>query len=238
MEKDKIVPAIFGFFLIILISLSVFFALPMVFPNKSNSSVTFSFAVLNSDNFSKKNFTEFDRKLAIKLMDKDEDGKCDACGMNVELCMDSGQIECNMVPGAKFGVLGSAHIHANFKVFLNGKEFDFGQQKYAVKSRFMHVENDVPEEFGKLLHIHATGMPLWLFFESLGMKLSKDCFELDTGENFCSNSDNSLNFYVNGQPSNEFQDYVPKDKDKILISLYGNETNDIGKQLESITNYS
>lgn len=194
------------------------------------------------DHFASAEFTAFDKELAVKLMDKDGDGKCDSCGMDVEFCMQSGQLQCSMDSKSTIGVLDTTkkkhHYHADFKVYINGQAVDFSQQKYFVKSGFMHVENDVPEETGNVLHMHASGVPLWLFFESIGMGFTNECFVLDTGEKYCNGTANELNFYVNGVQNNEYGSYIYNDRDKLLIT-YGTESQEeINRQLESITDFS
>ena len=68
--------------------------------------------------------TAFDRELGRDMMDRNNDGRCDSCGMPVEMCLDSGQLECNMDPDSKIGILGSQHIHADWKIYINGKQLD------------------------------------------------------------------------------------------------------------------
>ena len=189
--------------------------------------------------------TAFDIKLAKQFMDKDNDGKCDACGMPVEMCISSGQLQCNMDSKSTIGILGSQHIHADWKVYINDKPLDFSDkdhigrmQKNLPVSSFIHVDSGapVPEKTGDVLHMHATGVPLWIFFESLGMKFNKDCLTLESGEKYCNEGVNNLKFYVNGKPNGEYENYIFNDLDKILIS-YGNNQN-LQKQLESITNFA
>ena len=182
----------------------------------------------------KSKMTEFDIQLARKLMDKDNDGRCDFCGMDVNLCIDSGMMECTMNPKAKIGLLGFDHIHVDFKVYLNGEMVDFNQKKYFVKSAFAHVESEENnEETGDVLHIHAKGVPLWLFFESLGMEFSSECFKLENAQ-FCDNDNSKLRIFVNGAENNQFENYTPKSLDKILIT-YGDGDNEVKKQIRSIT---
>ncbi len=199
---------------------------------------------------SRMGLTSFDKKLAIQLMDKDGDGKCDSCGMGVELCMDSGQLQCNMGPDSTIGVLGSQHVHSDWKIYLKGKALgsaffeplamNMSNPNKSTTSSFIHVDRGAPapEKTGDVLHMHASGVPLWIFFESVGMKLSKECLELREGEKYCNDSNNTLKFFVNGKPSSALEEYVFQDNDKILIS-YGNETDvEIQNQLNSITGFS
>lgn len=180
---------------------------------------------------------EFDIQLAKSLMDANNDGKCDYCGMDVDLCIDSGMLECTMNPEAKIGLLDSAHVHAYFKVYLGGEIVDFNEKRYFVKSAFAHVEPEKnEEETGSVLHIHAKGVPLRLFFESLGMRFDSSCFKLESEEEFCNNEDNKLRFFVNGAENSQFGDYVPENLDKILIS-YGSG-DEINTQLNSVTDYA
>jgi len=190
----------------------------------------------------------FDVGLAKQFMDKDGDGKCDACGMHVEMCMDSGQIQCNMDSKSTIGVLGSQHIHTDWKIYVNGKTLDndffeplamdMSKMDNSMTSSFIHLDKGAlaPEKTADVIHMHATGVPLWIFFKSVGMDFNKDCLSLPDGQKFCNDGKETLKFYVNGKPNNEWTNYVFKDMDKILIS-YGNET-DISQQLNSITDFA
>lgn len=113
----------------------------------------------------------FYKELGRKLMDSNNDGRCDSCGMPVEMCLDSGQLECNMDPNAKIGILGSQHIHADWKVYINGNILDFSDKSHMERmgnnqpvSSFIHVDSGTPapEKTGDVIHMHATGVPLWL----------------------------------------------------------------------------
>ena len=84
--------------------------------------------------------------------------------------------------------------------------------------------------------MHTKDTSLLIFFDSIGFKFNKTCLETDS-QSLCNNQDNNIKFYVNNQSNNEFENYVFKDSDKILIS-YGSVNEDIQEQLESITNYS
>src|SRR3989344_3513182 len=127
--------------------------------------------------------TSFDKEIGRQLMDRNNDGRCDSCGMPVEMCLDSGQLECNMASDAKIGVLGTQHIHADFKVYMNGKSLNFADNRYYMKSSFMHLDNQQnKDDAGGLLHMHATGVPLWVFLNSIGMDFNKDCITKENKE--------------------------------------------------------
>ncbi len=85
------------------------------------------------------------------------------------------------------------------------------------------------------LQARCTCMPQECRSESIEMKFSKDCF-FDGTANFCNDGKNTLKFYVDGKPDSEYENYVFKDLDKILIS-YGDEK-DLSQQLNSITDFA
>jgi hypothetical protein len=128
-----------------------------------------------------------------------------------------------------YGVLGSAHVHAAFAVKLNGTKLDFSDNKYQVKSRFMHVENGD----GNTLHRHATGVPVGEFFKSIKMNVTDSCFTNDNGTKYCSNGKENLEFYVNGNKTKSIADYVFNDDDRILIE-YGDSPIQVKQDLDQL----
>ena len=128
-----------------------------------------------------------------------------------------------------YGVLGSAHVHAAFAVKLNGTKLDFSDNKYQVKSRFMHVENGD----GNTLHRHATGVPVAEFFKSIKMNVTDSCFTNDNGTKSCSNGKENLEFYVNGNKTKSIADYVFNDDDRILV-VYGDSPIQVKQDLDQL----
>ncbi|MBI2550637.1 hypothetical protein HYV83_05695 [Candidatus Woesearchaeota archaeon] len=195
---------------------------------------------------SRMSLTGFDVELAKEFMDKDNDGKCDVCGMPVELCIDSGQLQCNMDPNSVIGVLGSQHTHADWKVYVDGVPFDFesfamdmSKMDTNTTSSFIHVDKGAqpPEKTGDVVHMHATGVPLWLFFRSIGGDFNETCLTLPNNRQFCDSQSKMLKFYANGKPNEEFGNYVFNDLDKILVS-YGGKDSDVQPELDSITDFA
>ncbi len=235
-------------FLVIVFIISIFAiyyaSKSLIFGKKDNSASPENPMV---GGMSKMSFTTFDVQLAKKLMDENGDGKCDSCGMPVEMCIDSGELECSMDSKSTIGKLDSAHIHADWKVYINSEPLDFtgkdhmtGMKSGSSVSSFIHVDSGAPapEKIGDILHMHAKGVFLWIFFESLGMKFNKDCLTIESGEKYCNDGTNTLKFYVNGELNSEFENYVFNDLNKILIS-YGDETGEeLQQQLNSITDFA
>ena len=128
------------------------------------------------------------------------------------------------------GPLKSAHIHADVKIYINGKSIDFSQKKYQITTSYIHFEDGV----GDVVHMHATGMTISHLLKSVGMDFKNGCLIAES-TNYCSDGKNTLKFYVNGKENDEFGDYVMKDLDRILIS-YGSESGaEIQEQLDLVT---
>ena len=132
---------------------------------------------------------------------------------------------------SKIGPLGSAHEHADFRVFINGKELNFAHPEYMVRDKYVHIEDMI----GTKIHKHAIGITFGYFFKTLGFEFNKDCFILDNKEEYCNNDEKRLKFYVNSKMNYEYGNYEIREGDKYLVS-YGDESEEeIQEQLESIT---
>ena len=137
----------------------------------------------------------------------------------------------------EMGPLGSAHNHADIKVYLLGNAIDFSQQKYQVKDEKVHFEN----RDGDVVHTHATGVTLGYMFQTLKMDIDNTCLILDTRSKYCSDGNAELKAFVKGTGADWEQiyspaDYVIQDLDKILVT-YGTEDEEgIQKQMEFVAN--
>jgi hypothetical protein len=130
----------------------------------------------------------------------------------------------------KYGPIGSAHEHAAFLVKLDGVPIDFSQDKYQVKSRLIHVENND----GTTLHRHATNVPFIEFLKSVDMDIRNGCFVSDDGREYCDTVDKKLRYFVNGNQTNSIADYVINDNDRILV-IYGDENgNELNQEINAL----
>lgn len=139
----------------------------------------------------------------------------------------------SLSPSTGIGPSGSTHIHMDFKVYTNGNAIDFSQGKYQKShlNQRVHLEGGD----GDLIHVHATGVTMGFFLKSLGISFDRNCLTLDTDEKYCDGGDGSLKFYVNDKPSDDWENYVLRNLDKLLVS-YGNDSEEqIKQQLSSIT---
>ena len=129
------------------------------------------------------------------------------------------------------GPLRSAHLHADVKVYINGKAVDFSQGKYQLTTDFIHFE----EGIGDVTHTHATGLTIGHLLNSVGIGMSDGCIDFE-GNKYCNEKNKTIKFYVNGKLNDEFSSYEIRDLDRYLVS-YGAEGEEaIKKQLDSVTN--
>lgn len=226
-QKEKIVICFIYLVLAFAIIVLFFTAKSVFFPTNTVVEETTNQGIAQVPTVSRMSLTPFDITLAKQFMDKNNDGKCDVCGMDVNVCIESGQMQCNMGSESSMGVLGSQHIHADFKVYINDQPVYLSDRAHMNRIReglpvssFIHVDSGAPtpEKTGDVLHMHATGVPLWIFFESIELELP-----------------DGMKAYVNGKEISDYKNYVFNDLDKILI------TDGVGnpqEELNSITDFA
>ncbi len=132
-------------------------------------------------------------------------------------------------------LVGDVHVHADFKVYLNGSAYDIAQEKYMSEensplSPFTHLH----DMDGGIIHKHMSGITLGDFFESLGMELTDTCFILDDGSSYCQNDTTTLSMYVNGRMTKKFDQYEISDLDRILITYGEASEEELQAQLSSV----
>jgi len=129
---------------------------------------------------------------------------------------------------------GDTHEHADFLVYLNGKRFDFAQEKYMDRHEARAHMHDM---VGTIAHKHWKGATWGEFFAGMGMKLNGTCVVLDDGRAYCNDegSGKMLKMYVNGtRLEGDFGGREIRDLDRVLFT-YGNESEaEIDLQLASV----
>ena len=142
----------------------------------------------------------------------------------------TGSVETYQTP--RLGAVGSEHTHQDFKIYIEGKDWDFSLPKYQVRARHVHVEGGD----GDVIHKHATGVTVGYFLDTVGWKLTNGCLTTDQGNAYCNSEDKTLKFYLNGQNIDDLTNYEMRDLDKFLISYGSDSEEQIQSQLSSITN--
>ncbi len=137
---------------------------------------------------------------------------------------------------ARYGDLGSAHEHAALLISLNGTDVDLAQQKYMVRSNYIHVESYNGTLDGTTLHKHSSNVPIGEFLKSIRMDVSNGCFVTDNNQRYCDNDEYKLRSYVNGNETNDIMNYVLNDDDRILIT-YGNQNStELDREFQKLNN--
>ncbi|HSU72272.1 MAG TPA: hypothetical protein VLJ21_00295 [Candidatus Binatia bacterium] len=133
------------------------------------------------------------------------------------------------------GNLGSTHEHADFAMYINGKQIDFTKPEYLHVHPLVHIHgiNEGESERG-VIHKHATGVTYGMFFRTLGITID-NCLTINEKE-FCDTNGRTLKYYLNGGITPNLADEEIHDLDKVLIS-YGSESlEELQQQLASIPN--
>ena len=142
----------------------------------------------------------------------------------------------------KFGPYGSAHEHADFKVYILGTAFNFSDEKYQTpvlpgagescynESTLVHLHNGD----GELVHKHASGVTWGYFFSTLDITLSDNCFAFDNGTRYCNDAQNRWRFFINGQEVPSLVNSEIRDLGRVLLT-YGSNEGEIRKQLASVS---
>ena len=116
------------------------------------------------------------------------------------------------------------HAHADFAVWIGGKQMDFTAEKYMTTEAtggkaptgnpYLHLHDGN----GHVIHRHKPGLGLGDFFWSLGIDSTHDCWTKP--RRLCLTSDGPLlRLFVNGKEIVPYQDnYIFADGDHVLIT--------------------
>ncbi len=120
------------------------------------------------------------------------------------------------------------HTHADFAVWIQGKQIDFSGEKFMsgsstdltykeAKDKYLHLHDGN----GRVIHRHKPGLTLGEFFASIGFGIGqgKDGFCWFEGKTFKECAGGKLRLYVNGKevPGNP-ADYAFADTDSVLLT--------------------
>ena len=162
-----------------------------------------------------------------------------ALGLMVALGVNGNTKTVHDIPTCIIGTPGcdsrpAVHEHADFALYINGKQFDFGQPQFIshegdLQSGVVHIHD--PRH--TVVHVHRAKTTWGDFFTSLKFKLTdlsligttkdKVCLTMPDSTKYCNDATNTWKFFLNGVQVDglTFQDI--HDVDRALFS-YGPET--------------
>ena len=143
--------------------------------------------------------------------------------------------------------IGSDHVHAWFKVFINQNQIDFFPENYPEFGNTDELIFLDSAQDGTILHRFSDKATLDIFFKSMNMSFNSTCFvisdylmEIQPGfkqKEYCNESNNKMYFTVNGNLNDQWENYVLQEQDRIMIA-YGNYTEQDIKRFESTVGWS
>jgi hypothetical protein len=123
-------------------------------------------------------------------------------------------------------------IKASFAIFTNGTFRVFTASMYHELSPEVFINSENPN----IVNIKRSETTWGDFFATLPMELDSSCLITGTGQEFCSDNDQTLKFYINGKNAPDALTQVINNGDQLLIS-FGNESElEIDEQILQIPN--
>ncbi|HEX9817651.1 MAG TPA: hypothetical protein VGA89_02050 [Patescibacteria group bacterium] len=119
---------------------------------------------------------------------------------------------------------------ASFIIFTNGTLRTFSTAMYHQRSEDVFLTAANPN----LIQVKKEGVTWQEFFDTLPLKLTKDCLTTGTGQTFCSNDNQSLKFYLNGEFEPHLLEKVIAPGDQLLISFGDESQAEIAEQLQLV----
>jgi len=108
------------------------------------------------------------------------------------------------------GQVGTAHVHGNIDVVIDGQEIDFSRSRYQLQDRRCHFEGGGGERW----HVHATDVTLGYGMSTLGIMIDGNEVTFD-GETYT-----NATVEVNGR-SVDASSYVLNEGDQVRIVANG-----------------
>lgn len=106
-------------------------------------------------------------------------------------------------------------IKASFTIVTHGLKRNFTASMYHNRSADVFIEASDPS----IVHVKKRGIIWNDFFETLPMKLTKQCLTTGTKEIFCTGKNGNLRFYLNGVEERNLLAREIKEGDKVLIEF-------------------
>lgn len=119
------------------------------------------------------------------------------------------------------------HTHADFAIFIDGKQLDFSDPEYMadLPTEIDHSDHGhthdtlhLHDEVATVIHRHKPGQSFGEFLNSIGIQLTTSCITLADQTQFCTNNENILTMVINNAHMPVDPNYVFVDEDQILLT--------------------
>jgi hypothetical protein len=146
------------------------------------------------------------------------------------------------LPG-QMGKFGSAHEHADFKVYINGVHYNFSQAKYMTPDIGGGEQNcgandtalaHLHDMDGDVVHKHATGVTWAYFFSTLNITMSENCIVFDDGSSYCNYGSAKWRYVLNGKEYWSIAGLEIHDLDRALFT-YNATDEQVKGQFDNVT---
>lgn len=140
------------------------------------------------------------------------------------------------------------HYHANFAVFINGKQEEFKNPKYyqevaiCSKSRGITLPEaraHLHDKDNSAIHIHDHAVTWGQFLNNIGWNIGNNFLVTDDNTVYQEAAENKLHIYINNQDYTgitTLTNTVIKDKDRLLISFGNQDDQTLLKEAKAVSN--
>lgn len=132
-------------------------------------------------------------------------------------CASNPKNPAQSTPGVNTQSEEKVAYQASFEIFTDGLKRNFSNAKYHNQSPDIFITAEAPN----IVNVKKTNITWGDFFNTLPMKLTKDCLTTGDGEVLCGSQTKTLKFYVNDIQTPNFLNEKIKSGDKAKV-IYGN----------------
>jgi hypothetical protein len=137
-------------------------------------------------------------------------------------------------------VVDGFHIHADFAVYIDGKQFNFAQEKYMTSTDVCHVATSeehlhLHDMNGTVAHSHEDGHTWKDFFGDLNFTFADGTMTTDDDTVYKNDGQKQWHYLVNGQSVQSLAAYKLKDLDRVLLSYGDVAPVELTTQMDSVT---
>ncbi len=121
-------------------------------------------------------------------------------------------------------------LTASFVIYTNGTRREFTDPKYHNTSGDLFIDASSPHT----IRVREEGRVWSDFFNTLPMQVTPVCLTTGTGQQFCTDSTQSLKFFINGTEDQNALEREIRPGDKLLISYGPKNDPEIPSQLSAV----